>query len=201
MRHLSSIVLLAFAFACTGCVYCENGLCSPGESEAVFDGALLGEWVPVEPKPEKGQEFYLQIVRDAPTSKAYRITVVGPAETKPAVAPLTFRAYQTKLGNAWFLDAVLPPDPGSGLGYTHHLILSVDMKIPELIARPLSERFVKAHPDALPRTLTGNSLGIEFTKVTATTRELRDFVRNHATNDAAWDGPGVKLRHREQPHK
>jgi hypothetical protein len=55
--------------------------------------------------------------------------------------------------------------------------------------RALSEDFIKGHPDSLPHSVTRSLLGLESVTVTATTRELGDFVREHARDDAAWMGP------------
>ncbi len=118
-----------------------------------------------------------------------------PEDGKPAVEPLVFKAYLTRLGDSLFLDTIMPPDRGDRDKGPRHLIWIVEIKHPELTVRHLSEDFIAAHPNSISRVVTSSPLGIKQLKVTATTRELGDYVSKHARNDAAWMRPG-RLRHR-----
>lgn len=198
MRCLSIAFVSAIIPMLSGCMYCENGLCSPGEQEAIFDPSLLGEWVPVNPKPEKGEEGYFKVERDDPASNAYRITAITfAAAGKPKVDPFVFKAYLGKFGEFLFFDVLLTPEPGRRGESPRHEIWSAEIKMPEVTVRALSEDFIKRHPDSLRRTVERSPLGLDAVTVTATTRQLADFVRKHARDDAVWGKPAV-LRREDQ---
>jgi hypothetical protein len=55
MRCALFVLMFALIGGSQGCATCQNGLCSPDESEAIFDPALLGEWAPLQPKPQEGE--------------------------------------------------------------------------------------------------------------------------------------------------
>lgn len=201
MRCLSIVLLSAVVFASSGCMYCENGLCSPGEPEAFFDPVLLGEWDWINPNPQEGGDGRFKVERDDPASKAYRVSSMPLDNSgKPDPESLVIRAYLTKSGDSLFLDTILPPEPGRKREGPSHFLWRVEIKKSEMTLQPLSEKFVKDHPDAIRRTVVKTSypLGIEavMVTITATTRELGDFVREHARDDAAWDEPHGVLRHR-----
>ena len=173
----------------------QNGLCSPGEPEAIFDAAMLGEWVA--PEAPKGMEGYYKVERDSPASKAYRVTLVSTGDDgKPSGKPYIIKAYLVKFGKSFFLDAVCPPEPGEREGSPSHFILRVETKMPEMTVRSLNEEFVKEHPDEIRRTVKKSPLGFESETVTATTQELSLFVRDHAHDGRAWKEQGLVLRHR-----
>jgi len=175
---------------------CQNGLCSPGEPEAIFDPDLLGEWTAIDPKPQKGEEGYFKVERDAAGSKAYRVSVISLTDGRRAREPYVFKAYLSKLGDSFFLDAVSAPKPGRQKEAPKHDIWRIKIKMPEITVWALSEEFVKGHPNAIPSEVASSPLGIESVLVTATTRELSDFVREYAHNEAAWNGARLVLRHR-----
>jgi len=175
---------------------CQNGLCTLGEPEAIFDPALLGEWTPSDPKPHEGEEGYFKVERDDPSSKAYRISAITFSNGNQTRNPYVFRAYVTKFGSSFFLDAVLPPEQDRQKEFPRHGIWRIDFKMPEMTIRPLSREFVKDHPSAIRRTVENSPLGIESVTVTATTRELGEFVRKNAHEEAPWKKDGLVLRHR-----
>ncbi len=63
MRCQLLALLSVLVWCSPGCMRCEHGLCSPGEPEAIFDSALLGEWTPIDPEPED-RDVCLKVERD-----------------------------------------------------------------------------------------------------------------------------------------
>jgi len=195
MRH-ALVILLSPLFLCSaGCMTCHNGLCSPNEPEAIFDRNLLGEWAPIDPKPRKGDEGYFKVERDDPNSSAYRVSIISVTGARESGEPAVFKAYLTKLGDSFFLDAIDLLRPESQRGLPRHAILKIDIKMPEITIWALSEDFVRGHPDAIRSKVERSWLGFEKVLVTATTGELRDFLREHAHKPAAWREPKMVLRH------
>jgi hypothetical protein len=197
MRRFSIALLFAILLASPGCMNCENGLTTPGEKEATFDPALLGEWEFFDPKPEKGMEGYFKVERDDRASKAYRVTAITlPVEGKEVAKPAVVKVYLARLGEFTFLDAFEPPDSGGRDRNPNHFIFIIDIKKDELSLRALDEDFIKVHPE-LPRLLETNKLlGIKLVKVTATTPEMLDFIGKHASDNKAWKGPASRLKRR-----
>jgi len=186
-------LLSVLVWCSPGCMRCEHGLCSPGEPEAIFDSALLGEWTAIDPKHEE-RDVYLKDERDEPASKAYQVSALGSGKGKQTRDPDFFRVYLTKFGDSYFLDEIMPPAQGSRR--VSHGIWKIEIKMPEMTIRPLSKEFVKDHPSEIHRNVEKTLIGIEVVTVTGTTQELGDFVRKYAHTDAAWTEGKIVLRHR-----
>src|SRR5262245_48756070 len=77
MRCSLIVLLSALIGGSQGCMTFQNGLCTPGESGAIFDPILLGEWTPIDPKLQVGEEGYFKVERDDSVSKAYRVSAIS----------------------------------------------------------------------------------------------------------------------------
>jgi hypothetical protein len=193
------IILLSLVFWCSsGCMTCQNGLCSPGEPEAILDRNLLGEWAPIDPKPRKEEEGYFKVKRSDPNSKLYRVSAISLNDGGKGREPQVHEAeaYLTKFGDSLFLDVSEPAKPGRQSRATRHYIFKIEIKMPEITIWGLSEDFVRGHPDVVPSKVERSLLGIESVFVTATSKQLGDFVRGNAHVAAAWTKSELVLRHR-----
>ena len=198
MRWFFIVILSSAVCTGSGCAYCENGLCSPGAPEAILEPAHEGNWDFIDPKPQRGEECYVKVERDSLDAKAYRFTLIPlAAGAKQADAPSAVRAYLTKVGDALVLDQIEPPSESAARRKSpRHFIWKLEIKEREMGVRSLSEKFIKEHPTLLPHSAERSLLGLlESIRVTATTRELRSFVRTQARNDSAWTEP-FRLRRR-----
>jgi len=194
MRSSLMVLVSTLLWASPGCMTSENGLCSPGEPEATFDPAMLGEWIDSRPQ-EKGTEGYYKVERDDPASKAYRVTAISEdADGKQTAKPLVMKVYLTKFGDSHFLDVICPPEPGRQEEGPSHFIWKVKIKMPEVTLRLLSQDYVKVHPGEIRHTVKISPLGGQSMRLIATPGELREFVRGHDHDDAAWERPWVFLR-------
>jgi hypothetical protein len=75
-----------------------------------------------------------------------------------------------------------------------HRILRVRTKKDAFAVDDISVEYLKKNPSKL-----GHSIGGWFkdcAEITATSTELRDFVRENARNEAAWQGDGRVVRRR-----
>jgi hypothetical protein len=185
---------LFLALVVSGCMKVENGLGSPDETDAIFNPELVGEWTFPEQRPE--EQKYISAERDAPGSKAYRVTLgERDKDGRPVGTPIVCKVFLVKLGDTFFLDALPPAEQGAReqLG---HFLMRAELRPGEIGLRGLSEEFVKEHPQTLRRTLEKGFLGLERVRVTATRAELTGFARQHARDEAAWNSPEQVLRHR-----
>ena len=195
MKRLSLLLLTAFVSWLPGCATSENGLCLAGERDAIFDPALLGEWLvfyhPYTEDRSVPVRIY-KVERDRPESKAYRITLIAKKPGDGAAAD--GKAYLTKLGDSHFADFVADFQV-EGAHAQIHWIMKMEPGPGEVRLRPLSSKFIKRHPGSLRHVLK-KGLPFEMIEVTASTQELIDFARRNARDDEAWLNPGFLLKRR-----
>ncbi len=96
-------------------------------------------------------EGYFKVERDDPASKAYRITgITLPVDGKEVAKPFVIKIYLVKLGEALFLDVIVPPDDWDRDKNPKHHIYIIEIKKDELALRVLDEDFVKAQFGVAP---------------------------------------------------
>jgi len=178
----------------SGCVSSQNGLYSHDEYDATFDPTLLGDWGST---TEEGGFFRVERLR--PDSNAYRITAVKAGPAKPE-DPFVMEGHLVKLGDRLFGDFVsLTREPGAEKVDDRHLVMRVARLTPDLMLQPISIAYLQAHPEELPDHAAKLRFGIVGeTTITATTRELRDFVLRHADDEAVWEEVRGGLRRRSR---
>jgi len=189
---LIGLLALLLASLSAGCMTSQNGLCAPDEHDTTFEPILLGDW---ESTTEKGGFF--RVERPRPDSNAYRITAIKEGTGKPE-APFVVEGHLIKLGDRLFADFVpLTREPGAKEVDDRHFIMRVASLTPQLMMQPLSDDYIKSHPKELPHVTEKLRFGFDgVTTVTATTRELRDFVLRHAGDEAVWEETMGGLRRR-----
>ncbi len=178
----TTFIAITCLFFTPSCSYFESGLCSPDEKDAIFDAKLLGEWEAIEPRPG-----FIKVERDAPTSKAYRVTTLDPgAKGQKAPEPTPFKLHLIQLGDSYFLDAACPHNEERPQDGVAHFIFKMERRGPDIYIAMVSDEFVEKHKNELPQSVDERRF-VKSVKVTASSQTVREFLRKYAADKMAWE--------------
>jgi hypothetical protein len=219
MNIRRSAAVLALIVSVSGCSVSEHGICpKDGGDQAVFDPALLGDWVIVADDssgPKDGPKVNVDggILRFARREEGSKTYLIGsPAEPGQAAGGSPTTGHLVPIGEARFLD-VLAGDP-KDKGGQRHLLFKVSKAKEDLIFQAMNPAYFASHPKAISTSswsISGGSparkswlpeISIELPMITSPTPELRKFLEEHANDQELWPADWtVKLRHPEAEKK
>lgn len=190
MRHVGAVVSMALGVA-VGLSGCWIRSLHPigGETDAVFDEALLGTWIK---KGEKEDETEVAVF-SRKEDKGYRLVHVR--DGRAAI----LNARLVKVGEDTFLE-VSPSDPPEawGASYTVHLVpafsfMRMSIGKESFSATPLDYKWLADGLKSGKIRLAHET--VEGTPVlTASTEDLRTFLKKHSGKGEAFGSPMVYRR-------
>lgn len=175
-------VLLGIAAILAGCIPSLHPLYT--DKDLVFDPALIGQW-----SEENSKESWLF---EKAGDDAYKLTYTDGEGKKGE-----FQAHLLKLGDLRFLD-LYPEDAGlkdakrNDFFYFHfvpvHTFIRVRQVTPTLEMSMMETKWLDELLKSKPKSIAHETVG-ERVILTAATKELQSFVRQHAQTAEAWGQP------------
>lgn len=178
LRVLAAMTTLV---ASTGCeVRTRNPLFTPQDKEIVAGSSLPGDWQEVDLKfkssPSESPRLF-RIESQKPASNEYTIIMFQDGLRLGKLE----HAHVIRLGETEFIDFPVSAGPDDSI----YLILRIRYGDKTFALDSIRPEFLTQHPNRLKHEIV-EWFGGKYTMITASTQDLREFVRENGKNELAW---------------